>query len=54
MNSFTNKGMKPQPKKTNSIQDLKNKKNIAPIDSGALVTLKGGGGIGRPLIPKTN
>ncbi len=54
MNAFSNKGMKARSKKTNSIEDLKNKKGIAPIDSGALITLKGGGDTNRPRVPKSN
>ncbi len=54
MNAFSNKGMKARSKKTNSIEDLKNKKGIAPIDSGAMIALKGGDTGDRPRTVKTN
>jgi len=42
LNSFTNNKMKPQSKKNTGIIFIKNQKGISPLDSGAMVKLKGG------------
>jgi len=48
-NAFSDKGMKAMPKKSNTIKDIQNKKGLSPIDSGALITLKGGMDINGPV-----